>query len=124
MKNGGNCNKTERQTSDSSECRTRRPALLRLLHFRTIRLHQVGFEHEFLVGSEINFRIEGLVSRQLIEILRWPGALCDAAKLGGVAHELSIEKDSKSICLAENNKKGGLRRPSKPKASDRNVRAT
>ena len=71
--------------------------LPRLLHLGAVRLHQIRFEHEFLVGSEIDFGVEGFVSRQGDGNFAVAGgddqAFGDAAKLGGVTDELSVEKD-------------------------------
>jgi hypothetical protein len=68
---------------------------------RTVRLHQVRLEHELLVGGEIDFGVEGLVSRQADGNFAVAGgddqAFGDAAKLGGVADELSVEKDGGAV---------------------------
>src|SRR5205823_13582290 len=75
--------------------------LLRLFHLWAPRLHQIRFQNEFLVWSEIEFRVEGLVSGQgdgnLAMSRRDDQALGNPAKLGSVADELSVEKHGRAV---------------------------
>ncbi len=77
-------------------------------------LEQVCLDFNFLLGGEVNFRVEGFVSGQADGDFAMSGgddqALASPAQLGSMAHELSIQKDSRAIRIYSHFDLGGYGR--------------